>query len=443
MSDWMAGLGAGLQSFGGSAMQILAQMQARKEREEERKRLEQKEQDALTRANRDYDQRVSQWAFQNNLTPYEEAQAQRGVDLKTGQSLSALRGASMPGAMGLIGAAAGDAITSEAQQQMNRGRSLDVTMSDGSSRKLFQRYEDSPEGRAEATARREETKALGAQQRALDLERQKKRLDEEKAFNTLNRLGQVPKGVTFNDAQDESWTDLLAQYRDERMQNLRNRGAAAGAGSVGTMTEFTDDKGNVWNRNSRTGQLTPVVMPDGTQAKAPPKNTAAPTESEMKAAAYAQRMLTAQQTIEGMADLKVGGEPSRAQAFLQAGGGLVPDTWAEGAANRLRTPEQQVYNNAVSDFINAVLRRDSGAAISAQEWARYAPMFTDRPDDSPEAKAQKRANRAAVTQLMVKQAGKAWSPDLDRVSSDAASAALMPWSQRNLPSPTDALRNRR
>lgn len=440
MNPWLAGLGAGLQSAGQSAMQILAQAQARKEREDERERLKQKEQDALTRANRDYDQRVSQWAFQNNLTPYEEAQAQRGVDLKTGQALGAMRGVALPGALGIGLADAGDALSSEAQQRMNRGRSLEVTMSDGSSRKLFQRYEDSPDGRAEAAARREEAKANATLQRQLELEQRKQRLQEEQAFNTLNRLGQVPKGVTFKDAQDESWTDLLAQYRAERLARIRESG---NSGAVGTMTEFTDDKGNVWNRNSRTGQLTPVVMPDGTQAKAPPKNTGAPTESEMKAAGFAQRMVTAKQTLEGMADLKVEGQPSRPQAFWQAGGGLMPDGMAEGIANWLRTPEQQVYQNAVSDFINAFLRRDSGAAISATEWQRYAPMFTDRPDDSEQVKAQKRANRAAVTQLMVKQAGKAWSPELDQVSSDAAGAALMPWRQRNLPSPTEALRGRR
>lgn len=443
MNPWMAGLGAGLESIGSSAMQILAQQQAQREREKERERLEKQQQEALARANRQYDQGVAQWAFQNHLTPMDVAQAQQKANAQAGETLGQFRAAALPGALGIGLGDTGDALATEAQQRMGRGRAVDLEFSDGNARRYFQRYEDSPQGIAEATAKREDAKANATQHRAIGLEEAKQRLKRQAAFNTLQRLGQVPQGIkAFEDAPDEAWDDLLQQYRDERLAKLRKSDAPS---AVGTLSEITDDEGNVWQRNTRTGQLSPLTKPDGTPFKAPPKSGGTPTEAEAKAAAYAQRMLTAKLTLEGLDALKVNGQPSRTQAWMQAGGGMIPDSWAEGTANALRSPEQQVYNNAVGDFINAFLRRDSGAAISKEEWARYAPMFTDRPDDSPEVRAQKKANRAANTQLMIKQAGKAWSPEIEGISASAATQAFLPWTKSGTLSPTEALqqRNRR
>jgi len=432
MNPFLVGLGAGLQSAGKSAMQMLAEAQ-------ERQRLEDAKKEAEKKAKLALDQQLAQFTFQNNLQPMEQVESPIARAEQIGSTFSALRDTPLFG-MGL--GSAGDALSqvaAKSRADLAKGRTFEMPMGDGTTKRLYQRFEDTPRGRAEFEAKQEQLKRDADQTRAIALEREKARLKNERAFNTLQRLGAVPKGLTFADAADEDWEDLLTQHREERLARIRN---SNNAGTVGTMTEFIDDQGRAWNRNSRTGALTPITMPDGAQAKAPPKSTGTPTEAEMKAAGYAQRMLTAEKTLTGMADLGVSGQPSRTQAFLQAGGSILPDSWAEGMANSLREPEQQVYNTSVADFINAFLRRDSGAAISAEEWARYAPMFTDRPSDSPEAKAQKRANRAAVTQMMVKQAGKAWSPDVESIAGTAASQALLPWTQKGMVSPTQALQNR-
>ena len=59
-----------------------------------------------------------------------------------------------------------------------------------------------------------------------------------------------------------------------------------------------------------------------------------------------------------------------------------------------------------------------------EEWAKYAPLFTDRPDDSPESRTSKAANRASLTGGMRVQAGRAWSDELEHLADEAAKTTL-------------------
>jgi hypothetical protein len=53
----------------------------------------------------------------------------------------------------------------------------------------------------------------------------------------------------------------------------------------------------------------------------------------------------------------------------------------------------QKYDQASRDFINAVLRRESGAAISSSEFDNAYKQYLPRPNDSPERLAEKQKNR--------------------------------------------------
>ena len=61
--------------------------------------------------------------------------------------------------------------------------------------------------------------------------------------------------------------------------------------------------------------------------------------------------------------------------------------------NYMKGPEAQKYSQAQRDFINAVLRRESGAVISPEEFANAQEQYFPQPGDGPEVIAQKRANR--------------------------------------------------
>lgn len=66
--------------------------------------------------------------------------------------------------------------------------------------------------------------------------------------------------------------------------------------------------------------------------------------------------------------------------------------------NYVQTPEYRQYDQARRDFVNAVLRRESGAVISDQEFANAERQYFPQPGDDPATIEQKRRNRAAAVQ---------------------------------------------
>lgn len=68
--------------------------------------------------------------------------------------------------------------------------------------------------------------------------------------------------------------------------------------------------------------------------------------------------------------------------------------------NYLISNDRQQLEQAERDFINAQLRRESGAAISSGEFSNARQQYFPQPGDSPETLAQKAANRALVIQGM-------------------------------------------
>lgn len=68
-----------------------------------------------------------------------------------------------------------------------------------------------------------------------------------------------------------------------------------------------------------------------------------------------------------------------------------------GLANFTQSAEQQQVEQAQRDFINAVLRRESGAAIADSEFSNANKQYFIQPGDSAEVQAQKRRNREIAT----------------------------------------------
>jgi hypothetical protein len=66
--------------------------------------------------------------------------------------------------------------------------------------------------------------------------------------------------------------------------------------------------------------------------------------------------------------------------------------------NFARSQDAQKYDQAKRDFINAVLRRESGAVISPEEFANAEQQYFPQPGDGEEVIAQKRRNRDVTIQ---------------------------------------------
>jgi len=68
-----------------------------------------------------------------------------------------------------------------------------------------------------------------------------------------------------------------------------------------------------------------------------------------------------------------------------------------GLGNYMRTPEFRQAKVAADTFLTAILRKDTGAAITTQEFDIYGPMFLPIPGDDPETiKVKRRAREVAL-----------------------------------------------
>ncbi|MGY3527285.1 hypothetical protein [Bradyrhizobium sp. USDA 4452] len=76
--------------------------------------------------------------------------------------------------------------------------------------------------------------------------------------------------------------------------------------------------------------------------------------------------------------------------------------------NYLQSSNYQNYKQAQQEFITALLRRESGAAIAQHEFENYGKQFFPQPGDGPEVIAQKRQARWNALNSMRSEAGPAY-----------------------------------
>lgn len=106
------------------------------------------------------------------------------------------------------------------------------------------------------------------------------------------------------------------------------------------------------------------------------------TEGQSKDVVYATRAKGALEVLEPVAE------------NLTSLSGQVSSMDPTGIVRRrVQTPEFQVAQNAGNEFLQAILRKDTGAAITADEQALYGETYLPRPGDGPEVLAAKRAAR--------------------------------------------------
>jgi len=122
------------------------------------------------------------------------------------------------------------------------------------------------------------------------------------------------------------------------------------------------------------------------------------TQAETTAAGYAKRIEHAEQTLSTVSDdiAKMGLLKFTAQSRMPA---------------KAQSSQFQQFDQAARNFINAQLRRESGAAISQSEFDNAKRQYLPQPGDGPEVLAQKKQNRDDVYKALAQGAGKAYTPD--------------------------------
>lgn len=115
-------------------------------------------------------------------------------------------------------------------------------------------------------------------------------------------------------------------------------------------------------------------------------------ESEGTSTMYGGRMEMAQGTLDMV--------ESQGTDFYQS---IVSNIPLVG--NYMTSPEYKLYAQAKSNFVNALLRRESGAAIADSEFEKADKQYFPQPGDTDAVIAQKRQNRQLATRLMLASAG--------------------------------------
>lgn len=159
------------------------------------------------------------------------------------------------------------------------------------------------------------------------------------------------------------------------------------------------------------------------------------TEAEAKAAGFADRMLQSNPIIEKTTNAGTDlSERSKAEIPI--------------LGNFITSGDYKSFNQAQRDFINAQLRRESGAVISPAEFDNAEKQYFPVPGDDANVLAQKKANRDSAVSAMQRSAGPAYKPPkiapLSTVLSDKDKAESIFNAKKAIKAgkPRDAIRQR-
>ena len=250
----------------------------------------------------------------------------------------------------------------------------------------------------------------------------------------------LPAGDPRRKVYDQAIADLGAANRnaEARLKFDQNKFAWEKANPGFELKEAED--GSIVGVNKRTLQAFPVTVGGAAPAAAPmggagipgaraPAPEVAPmagtplrgkgtalTESQGNATAYGMRMKEANAILE---PLENAGKTNTGliKGVVSGAVGLVPfigDKLEDASGSIFNalprvlgglSPEQQKVAQARINFITAILRKESGAAIGASEFATAEKNYFPKPGDDAAAIAQKQAARKTAIKAMEIQAG--------------------------------------
>ena len=173
----------------------------------------------------------------------------------------------------------------------------------------------------------------------------------------------------------------------------------------------TDAAGNQLVVNP-DGTTKPLTTQDGAGVTKPVGADKPMTEFQGKAALYGTRAAQSDQTLSSLED-KISTEglyTKQALARAPVVGGLLGY-----AGNLALSTEQQRVEQAQRDFVNAILRQESGAVISDAEFENARKQYFPAPGDSKETVEQKRRNRKLAVDGFKRMSGPKGAVDIDAI----------------------------
>jgi len=218
------------------------------------------------------------------------------------------------------------------------------------------------------------------------------------------------KQITLKEVDLGSHVALLDPRTGAQVARFPKGRAPEGPASL----QFVETEQGIATFNPKTGDIKPF-MQDGQQLKG--KNTGQLTESQGNAVAYGMRMSEANQILTPLenAGLKDTGMLRAGVSGTLGAVPLIGDALAKGSDNVFNSlpsilgglsENQQKVVQARTNFITAVLRKESGASISPSEYATAEKIYFPAPGDSKTVIEQKQQARDTAIRAMKLQAGK-------------------------------------
>lgn len=249
-------------------------------------------------------------------------------------------------------------------------------------------------------------------------------VDFQKAMTGLVQLGDVEGAARLSaiagqaedrkfrqstDARDFDYRkshDAVTQSNADRAAKL----AAQKAEEEKWVTKEDPNGGGFVQINVRTGEQRPVGGATS-QPNNPFSSGGKFNDGQGKAAGFTDRMLQSEGILSGVAVPEgyqgptTPGMQEQGMNATQTGLSKIPVV-----GNYLVSNERQKFEQAKRDFVNAQLRRESGAAISPSEFESADKQYFPVPGDKPEVIKQKADNRRAAIEALGREGGPSYRP---------------------------------
>ena len=217
------------------------------------------------------------------------------------------------------------------------------------------------------------------------------------ALDTSNPMAQGTIALKKEQAgaQKANAAQSYASAENSRASAARTRAEMEQGVKTGALQIVTGDDGSINIVNKATGIARRATDEEGKALMGKSKEL---TDAQAKANLFGTRMAEADRIL-GSLEGKY--SPSKVNAKVSAGDLPIVGGVAGFAGNAMLSEADQQAEQAQRDFINAVLRRESGAVIAPSEFANAAKQYFPQPNDKPGTLAQKARNRKlAIEGLM-------------------------------------------
>lgn len=198
--------------------------------------------------------------------------------------------------------------------------------------------------------------------------------------------------MTTTPGEDQS---AATQRRGQNMTDARSRESNQLTREANA-TVYDAERGMLVNK--ATGLARPAATFDGKSVG--PKNKDL-TDAQSKALLFGTRMQEADAVLNKLATQGTD-RPSLIKSGVERTP-LIGGALGAVANSTVASPAQQQVEQAQRDFINAVLRRESGAVITDSEFVNAREQYFPQVGDSAAVKEQKKMNRQRARELMLEE----------------------------------------